>query len=89
MKALSIFQVTLNCLLAFVPLCLFVNLGRVGLSVPLMLASPILWVISAAVSFVTFRPRKDALWLLILAPIALGPDVYMFWLVYAIGKWGI
>jgi hypothetical protein len=89
MKAPVVIQIALNCVLALVPAALSLAQGQTGLSVPVMLASPLLWVVSFSVCCLTFRPRKRALWLLTLIPIAFGPDCFMALLVVGLSRNGI
>jgi hypothetical protein len=85
----NLIQVCTNCVLAIVPAVLFFSLGQTGIPIPVLLASPLLWMLSLIVALISFRPRKNALWLLFLTPIALGPDLFMFWLGYGISKYGV
>jgi hypothetical protein len=89
MKPLIIIQIAVNCILAFVPLLLIFNMHWIADSLPIVIASPILWIGSTILCYRSSGRNKWMLWLLVLAPIAFGPTVFELLLIFGFSRGGI
>jgi hypothetical protein len=90
MTKTSRFLLSLNCVLAVVPIFLFYfGLSHFAIPIPIVLVSPVLWAAIEVVCILGVRPKRYAFWLLTLAPVAFWPDLWMGVLVYGLGTKGI
>jgi hypothetical protein len=89
MKPVTIVQIVLNCVLAFVPLVVLLHPSWFRNFASIVFVSPLFWVGSFILCYRSSGRNKRVLWLLLLAPIAWGPSLFELVLIIGLSHNGI